>query len=196
MSSGDHRKSEAAAPGAVVRMLQAEPGLRYFTGQPTIISRKFLVPYGAGRAMDGGMTYIDQNVPEKFKMGVAPDKYVNGHEGFEWWLMTRKAKDYWDGPGAKSAHWWATGYEHYLLMLDGWSDADIADYETEWLTYISKDEAQRISPETVPPDLYQGPYEAGLDSDAAEESMDLKILPILQAARARMLLTQQARLAG
>ena len=32
MSSGDHRKSEAAAPGAVVHMLQAEPGLRISRG--------------------------------------------------------------------------------------------------------------------------------------------------------------------
>jgi len=194
MSSGGGHSDEAAPIGAVVRMIQREPGLRNFLARPQIVSRKFLVPYGAGRSMDGGMTYADENVPQRFKMGIEPDKPVAGHEGFEWWLMTRLGMKYWLGPGAKSAHWWATGYEHYLLKLEGWSDDEIMAYETEWTTYISEDEAQRISPETVPPDLYIGPYEPGMDTDEAEDGMDTKILPILQAARARMLQVQQARL--
>jgi hypothetical protein len=175
-------------------MIQREPGLRNFLDNYVPVSRKFLVPYGAGRAMDGGMVYVDEGVPERFKMGVEPDKYVTGHEGFEWWLMTRRGMRYWVGPGAASAHYWATGYEHYLLKLDGWSDEDIAAYEAEWLTYISDDEAQRISPETVAPDQYTGPYEPGMDTDAGEEEIGAKILPILRAARARMLLVQEARL--
>jgi hypothetical protein len=193
MSSG-HRIGDAPAPGPIVRMIQREPGLRYFLGRWPDVSRKFLVPYGAGRAMDGDVTYVDEGVPVRFKMGVEPDRYVAGHEGFEWWLMTRKGMKYWVGPGAASAHWWATGYEHYLLRLDGWSDDDIVAYEKEWLTYISEDEAGRLSPETVPPDLYTGPYEPGMDNDAGEDAMDQKILPILRAARARMLQVQEARL--
>lgn len=193
MSSG-HRHTDAAPIGAVVRLIQREPGLRNFLDRPQIVSRKFLVPYGAGRAMDGGITYADENVPERFKMGVEPNKYVAGHEGFEWWMMTRKGKFYWHGGGACCAHWWATGYEHMLLKLDGWSDDDIAAYEEEWLTYISEDESQRISPDTVPPDLYTGPYEPGQDTDPGEEKISAKILPILQAARARMLQVQEARL--
>lgn len=193
MSSGD-RGPEAPPPGTVVRLIQRETGLRNFLGRHQIVSRKFLVPYGAGRAMDGGMTYVDENVPEQFKMGVSVDKYVAGHEGFEWWLMTRKGMAYWEGAGARSAHWWATGYEHLLLKLDGWSDDEIAAYEKEWLTYVSEDEAQRISPETVPPDLYTGAYEAAVDSDKAEDQMDASILQTLLAARARMIATREARL--
>ena len=192
MSSG-HR-TEAAAIGPIVRMIQREPGLRNFLDRWPEVSRKFLVPYGAGRAMDGGMVYIDEGVPERFKMGIEPDIYVAGHEGFEWWLMTRKGMKYWVGPGAFSAHWWATGYEHYLLAMTGWSADDIDAYEKEWTTYISEDEAGRLSPETVPPDLYTGPYEPGMDNDPGEDAMDQKILPILRAARARMLQVQEARL--
>lgn len=194
MSSGGGHKEEAAAPGAIVRMIQYNPGLQNFLQRPQIISRKFLVPFGAGRASDGGMTYVDEGVPKRFKMGVEPDEYTADHEGFEWWLMTRLGMKYWLGPGGKSAHWWATGYEHMQLMMNGWSADEIAAYETEWLTYISADEAQRISPETVPPDLYAGPYEPGTDTDKGEDEMSAKILPILQVARARMLAVQQARL--
>jgi hypothetical protein len=193
MSSGDAR-SDAAPVGAVVRMIQREPGLRDFLSRPQIVSRKFLVPYGAGRSMDGGMTYMNEGVPVRFKMGVEPDRATAGHEGFEWWLMTRKGLRYWVGPSPTSAHWWAEGYEHYLLKLEGWSDDEIAAYEAEWDEYISEDEAARISPETVPPDLYQGPYEPAMDSDETEAGMDARILPILQAARARMLVMQEARL--
>lgn len=195
MSSG-HRQGDAPSTGMVVRMIQREPGLRNFLCRPQIVSRKFLVPYGAGRAMDGGMTYVDEGVPERFKMGIEVDKYVAGHEGFEWWLMTRRGLPYWIGPVAKSAHWWATGYEHMLLKMDGWSDDDIATYEKEWLTYVSEDEAERLSPETVPPDLYTGAYEAAENSDTAEDNDDAKILPILLAARARMIETREARLYG
>ena len=194
MSSGGGNKDGEAPVSSVVRMIQYQPGLQNFLAHPMIVSRKFLVPYGAGRAMDGSMTYIDEGVPTRFKMGVEPDKYVNGHEGFEWWLMTRLQKAYWSGPGAKSAHWWATGFEHYLMRLDGWSEDDIAAYEAEWLTYISTDEAQRLSIDTVPPDLYTGPYEPDMDSDPGEDKLDARILPILQAARGRMLEVKQARL--
>jgi hypothetical protein len=195
MSSG-HRTGEAASVGTVVNMIQRFPGLRQDLAHYPIVSRKFQVPYGAGRAMDGGMTYIDEGVPERFKMGVEPGKYVAGHEGFEWWLMTRRGMKYWVGPTAASAHYWATGYEHYLLKLDGWADDEIDAYEKEWLTYISEDEAARISVETVPPDLYTGPYEPGMDMDAAEDEMDKGVLPILRAARARMLQVQEMRLTG
>jgi hypothetical protein len=167
-------------------MIQREPGLQYFIARFRPVSRKFLVPYGAGSAMDGGMTYVDEGVPERFKMGVEVDKYISGHEGFEWWLMTRRDKKYWVGPVSASAHWWATGYEHMLLKLDGWSDDEIEAYEDEWLTYVSHDEAERISPDTVPPDLFTGAYEEAGDSDAAEDAEDKKILPILMAARARL----------
>jgi hypothetical protein len=192
MSSG-HRHTDAAPVSAVVSLFQKHVGLRNFQCWPCMVSRKFLVPYGAGRSADGGMTYLDEGIPERFRMGVEPDKYACCHEGIEWWLMTRLDKAYWQGPGAKSAHWWATGYEHMMLKLDGYSDDEIASYEEEWLTYISADEATRISPETVPPDLFQGPYEAAGDSDAGEDALDAKILPILQQARARMLLVQNAR---
>lgn len=185
MSSGDGR-SEAAPVSAVVRMIQQQPGLQMFLARPAIVSRKYLVPFGAGRSADGAMVYIDEGVPTRFHMGVEPDEYVADHEGFEWWMMTRLDKSYWQGPGARSAHWWATGYEHMNLKLGGWSDDDIAAYEAEWLTYISQDEAQRLSPDTVPPDLFTGPYEPGADDDAGEEAMSAKILPILQEARARV----------
>lgn len=193
MSSGDGR-SDAAPVSAVVKMIQEQPGLQNFLSRHTMISRKFLVPFGAGRSMDGGMVYIDEGVPTRFKMGVEPDQYVADHEGFEWWLMTRLDKSYWQGPGARSAHWWATGYEHMNLKLGGWSDDEIAAYEAEWLTYISIDESQRISLETVPPDLYTGPYEPGADDDAAEEAMSAKILPILLQARAWVMQAQSVRL--
>jgi hypothetical protein len=187
MSSG-HRGEDAASSSAVIRAIQREPGLRYFLGrEPSIVSRKYLVPYGAGRSFDGMMTYVDEGVPLRFKMGVEPDKYVSGHEGFEWWLMTRKGLPYWGGPGPRSAHWWATGFEHYLMRLDGVSDEEIEAYESEWLTYVSTDEAQRISPDTVPPDLFTGAYEGGQDTDPSEQADDAKILPILVAARARLL---------
>lgn len=193
MSSG-HIIEECAPVHAIVAMFQKQPGLQNFQIWPCMCSRQYLVPYGAGRSADGFMTYIDQGVPQRFKMGVEPDKYAACHEGFEWWLMTRLDKAYWLGPGAKSAHWWATGYEHYNLKMDGWSDDDIAAYEAEWLTYISTSEGDRISIETVPPDLYQGPYDGSAeDNDTAEDHMDARILPILQAARARMLVVQSAR---
>ena len=193
MSSG-HRGTDQASIGAVVRMIQREPGLQNFLGRHQIVSRKYLVPYGATRSMDGGMTYVDEGVPERFKMGVEPDKYVSGHEGFEWWLMTRRGLKYWVGPVSKSAHWWATGYEHLLLKMDGWSDDDIAKYENEWLTYVTEDEAARISPDTVPPDLYTGAYEPDNDSDAGEDEDDGRILPILLAARARLIPVREANL--
>lgn len=189
MSSG-HRHTDAAPVAAVVRLIQNNPGLKYFLGQYAPVSRKFLVPYGAGRSADGGMVYIDQNIPERFKMGVEPDKYVCAHEGMEWWLMTRRSKDYWMGPVAASAHYWATGYEHLLLKLDGYGDDEIAAYEKEWSVYIGEDEAQRVTAETVPPDLYQGPYEEDLDDVAADKEEDRKILPILQAAAARSVLVR------
>jgi hypothetical protein len=199
MSSG-HRSAAGdvtggqASVGAVVNKLSMEPGLRNFFARQQIVSRKFLVPYGAGRSMDGGMTYIDEGVPVRFKMGIEPDKYVAGHEGFEWWLMTRRGLPYWVGPSSQSAHWWATGYEHYLLKLDGYGADDIAAYEAEWLTYVSEDEAQRISPDTVPPDLYTGAYEQAEDVDPEEEQEDAKILPILIAARARLMPVREANL--
>ena len=194
MSSG-HRHTDAAPVSAVVAMIQKQPGLQNYLKRYPPISRKFLVPYGAGASMDGGMVYLDEGIPERFKMGVEPDKYVICHECFEWWLMTRLDKSYWLGPGAKSAHWWATGYEHMNLKLDGWSDDEIAAYEEEWLTYISQDEAQRISAETVPPDLYTGPYEPDMDNDRGEDDLDAKILPILLLARARSIEVRQTRLA-
>lgn len=195
MSSG-YRQPDAPAPGQVVRFIQRNTGLQHFLRRPVFVSRKFLVPYGAGSARDGGMTYVDEGVPERFKMGVEPDKYVNGHEGFEWWCMTRLGMAYWLGPGARSAHWWATGYEHLLLRMDGWHDDEIEAYEKEWLTYVSEDEAERLSPETVPPDLFTGPYEIDSDSDATEAAGDAKILPILRAAAARLIETREARLYG
>ena len=195
MSSG-HRGTDAAPVSAVVRMIQGEPGLQRFLNQQPMVSRKFLVPYGAGRSMDGQMVYIDEGIPERFKMGIEPDKYVCCHEGFEWWLMTRKSKDYWEGPGAKSAHWWATGYEHMMLKLDGYSDEEIQSYEDEWDTYISEDEAERISPDTVPPDLYTGPYEEKGDNDKRDDKLDEKILPILQQARAKVWQVQNTRVNG
>ena len=197
MTAGDARSSMDAAPvSAVVRMIQSQPGLQHFLTRTPMISRKFLVPFGAGRSMDGAMVYIDEGVPTRFHMGVEPDQYVADHEGFEWWLMTRLDKSYWQGAGARSAHWWATGYEHMNLKLGGWSDDEIAAYEAEWLTYISTDESQRISPETVPPDLYTGPYEPGADDDAAEAAMGAKILPILLQARAGVMQVQNARVNG
>lgn len=196
MTAGDPRKDEEAPASAIIRMFQEHPGLRTFQIWPCPVSRKYLVPYGAGRSADGFMTYIDEGVPRRFKMGVEPDEYVACHEGFEWWLMTRLDKAYWLGPGARSAHWWATGYEHYSMRLGGWSDDDIAAYEAEWTTYISTSEADRLSPDTVPPDLYQGPYEADADSDPGEDKMDARILPILQTARARVLQAQSVRVNG
>ena len=193
MSSG-HRHTDAAPANGVLRLIQSNPGLRYFLNQYAPVSRKFLVPYGAGRSADGGMVYIDEGVPERFKMGIEPDKYVTAHEGMEWWLMTRRGKAYWMGPGTRSAHWWATGYEHLQLKLDGHTDEQIAAYEAEWTEYISEDEAQRVSPETVPPDLYTGPYEEDLDDVEADKEVDRRILPILQEARARMLIVRNARL--
>lgn len=190
MSSG-HRGTEAASPTAVFNALSANPGLRYFVrdlmGSGSAyhtVSRKYLVPYGAGRSQDGDQTYIDQNVPQRFKCGIEPDKYVSAHEGMEWWMMTRKDKRYWQGDGKGSAHWWATGFEHYLLRLDGYSEADIEEYEKEWALYIGEDEAERIAPDTVPPDLYTGPYEEGEDNDPGEEEISAKILPKLKQARA------------
>ncbi len=109
-------------------------------------------------------------------------------------MMTRLDKAYWEGPGAKSAHWWATGFEHMNLKLDGWSDQDIDAYETELASYVSETESERISAETVPPDLYQGPYEPAGDSDKAEDDDDALILPILRAARARLMQVQEARM--
>lgn len=193
MASG-HRGTDACSVGAVVRMIQREPGLQYYLARHRPVSRKYLVPYGAGSAMDGGMTYVDEGVPEQFKMGVEVDPYVSGHEGFEWWLMTRKGLRYWVGPSARSAHWWATGYEHFLMKMDGWSDDEIAAYETEWLTYVSQDEAERISPDTVPPDLYTGAYEPDMDTDTSEEALDDPILQILRTARMKMIDVREARL--
>ena len=193
MSSG--HTTDAAPVASVVRLIQRYPGLRNFLGRGTgVVSRKFLVPFGAGRSMDGSMTYVDEGVPERFKMGVVPDKYVAMHEGVEWWLMTRLGMAYWEGPNKRSAHWWAEGFEHKALAEDGWQDDEIVAYEREWMTYISEDEAQRLSPETVPPDLYTGAYEAALDSDSAEQKGDAKILQTLLAARARMVVTREARL--
>jgi hypothetical protein len=93
-----------------------------------------------------------------------------GHEGFEWWLMTR-GMDYFP------AHWDAEGYEHYLLKLDGVSQEGIDAYEEECQEYVSADEAARITPECVPPDLYLGPYERD------EDALDKRILPILRQAQ-------------
>ena len=149
-SSGD-KPSDCASVQAIVRLFQEQPGLQNFQCWPCMVSRDYLVPYLAGRSADGFMTYIDQGVPQRLKMGIEPDKYIACHEGLEWWLMTRLDKAYWLGPSAKSAHWWATGYEHMDLKMDGWLDDDIAAYEAELAGYVSESEAERISPELCRP---------------------------------------------
>lgn len=186
MSSG-HRGTEHATVGAVVNLISRQPGLQWFLKERIYapVSREFLVPYGAGRSSDGRVTYIDQNIPVRFKMGIEPDEFAAGHEGFEWWLMTRLNKCYWKGGGAKSAHWWATGYEHMLLKLSGASDADVETYEAEWASYVTADEAERVTADNLPPDLYAGPYEEYEDSDNAEDLIGAKVLPKIRAARLR-----------
>lgn len=173
MSSG-HRdgKVEPLPVGQVVRLIGKNPGLRAVVNAPLIVSRRYQVPYGAGRSRDGVMTYIDENVPERFKMGIEPDRYVAGHEGSEWWRMTR-GKDYWP------SHALGLGVEHYLMRLDGCDDEAIAAYEQEWRTYVSEDESERVTADSVPPDLYLGPYESD------EDGLDKKLLPILRAAQMR-----------
>lgn len=174
MSSGQRDgKVEPLGVSAVVRLISGNGGLRHVLNAPLIVSRQYRVPYGAGRSRDGLTTYIDEGVPERFLMGVEPDKYVAGHEGAEWWRMTRGA-DYWP------SHALGLGVEHYLLKIDGHGDEAIAAYEKEWKNYISEDESDRVTADSVPPDLFLGPYESDPDR------LDEKLLPILRAAQTRM----------
>lgn len=162
---------EPAGVAKVVRLIQRNAGLRAFLARAPIVVRKFRVPYLAGRSRDGMVTYADESFPQRLpKTGIEPDRYISGHEGFEWWLMTR-GMDYFP------AHWDAEGYEHYLLKLDGVSQEGIDAYEEECQEYVSADEAARITPECVPPDLYLGPYERD------EDALDKRILPILRQAQ-------------
>ena len=81
-----------------------------------------------------------------------------------------------------------------LLKLDGWHDDEIEAYENEWLSYVSQDEAERLSPDTVAPDQFTGPYEEAMDNDAGEDEIATKILPILIQARARLIPVREANL--
>lgn len=173
MSVG-HHDVEPLGAGAVVRLLQRYAGLRAQVGSPMIIRRDYVVPYVAGKASDGGVTYISENVPERFpRSGIEPDRYYNFHENGEFWFMTRMDRDY-----LGFAHPFGRGIERMHLRLDGYPDDVIEEYERESEEAMA--EAIRMATaETVPPDLYEGPYRE--DPDAA----DLKLLPIIRAARAR-----------
>ena len=175
MSVG-HHDVEPMAVGTVVKLLQRYAGLRAQVASPIIIVRRYVVPYVAGKSADGAVTYISENVPERFpRSGIEPDRYYNFHENGEFWFMTRQGRDY-----LGFAHPFGRGIERMHLKMDGYPDDVIDEYERE----SEEAMAQAIgmsTPETVPPDLYEGPYRE--DPDAA----DRRLLPILQAARARAL---------
>ena len=169
MSTG-HRGTEPAPFSAAMRLLRDNPGLRQALqrAQYVPISRQFQVPDLAGAARDGGQVYIDENVPDRLPSGIEPDRYISRHELAEHWLMTRLGWEY------DKAHRYATSFEHMALMQDG---CDPESYEGEIVPLIRIDEHERVTSETVPPDLYLGPYESDPDAEDGE------LLPILRAAQ-------------
>jgi hypothetical protein len=175
MTSG-HLDEEPATERATRSILDAHPDLAAFLATEPVVSRQYEVPYLGGISKDGKTVYIDKGLPDVLpKTQIPVDKYVALHERSEWWLMTRLGLDYL-GDHQTGGHPFAVRIEHDALIADGF-DPDA--YEDELAAFIKADETERVSRETVPPDLFQGPYRD--DQDA----LDRKILPILEAAAAQ-----------
>lgn len=182
MSTGD-RGDEPAPVGAVVRILQRNPGLRAHLARSPIVNRQFRVPYLAGSSIDGWTTYIDSQTPDIFpKSRVEPDETYPFHERPEWWLMVMRAMAYFPASGL-GAHRLAHGIEQYMMKLAGIDDERIAQYEAESAALVNIDEHVKLPPEAFPSDLYLGPYEAAGDSDKAEDAIDARLLPLLRQAQ-------------
>jgi hypothetical protein len=166
---------EIAAPKREVQAtLVKHPDLQAYLDTTPTISREYLVPYLGGISQDGRVVYIDKGLPDRLpKTGIDPDKYIALHERSEWWLMMRLRMDYLGKDGGQGAHHYAVRIEHDALHFDGHNPDE---YEHELVPYIRRDERARISPDTVPPDLFLGPYED------EEDSVDYDILPVLRAA--------------
>lgn len=182
MSVGYHG-DEPAPVGAVVRLLQRNPGLRAHLARLPIVNRQYRVPYLAGSSIDGWTTYIDNQTPEVLpKSGIAPDVYYPKHERPEWWLMVMRGMEYFPATGL-GAHRLAHGIEQYSMRLDGIDDDRIAQYEAESAALVNIDEQVKLPPEAFPPDLYLGPYQAAGDSDKEEDKLDVRLLPLLRTAQ-------------
>jgi hypothetical protein len=174
MATG-HLDEMPAPKRDVQATITKHPDLQAYLDTTPAISREYLVPYLAGISQDGRIVYIDSGLPDVLpKTGIDPDKYITIHERAEWWLMTRLRMPYLGEGGVDwGAHHYAVRLEHDALAADG-HDPDA--YETELAPMIVKDERERIAPDTVPPDLFLGPYKED------EDSLDMEILPVLLAA--------------
>jgi hypothetical protein len=185
MSVGSHHgDNDAPAPVVVVvKLLQKNPGLRAHLARRPIINRQYRVPYLAGSAIDGAITYIDNQTPDIFsKSRVYPDETYPWHERPEWWLGIMLGLPYFPATGY-GAHRLAHGIEQYLMKLDGIDDERIAQYEKESLALVNIDEHVKLPPEAFPPDLWLEPYIAADDADRAEGRLDQRLLPLLRQAQ-------------
>jgi hypothetical protein len=176
MTSG-HLDEEPATARATQAILEANPDLVAFLAQEPAINREYEDPYLGGISKDGNTVYIASDLPIPLpKTGIDPTRYLALHERSEWWLMTKLGMDYLGEDGGDGAHHFAVRIEHNALIEDG-HDPDA--YEDELASYIEDDEAENVSPEDVPPDLFLGPYEDD------ETPLDRRLLPVLRAAAER-----------
>jgi hypothetical protein len=186
MTSG-HIDEIPAKEAKVVALLLERKDLVEFLRRPPIINRTKEVPYLGGKSKDGAVTYIHCDLPEILpQTGIEPDFYIHLHETAEWWCMTNLGLDYL-GEAHNGGHPIATRIEHMALGVHpvlvelgiipaDWPRYNPDDYEDELSGYIAADESEGLSPDTLPPDLFLGPYED--DQDAT----DRKVLPFLYAA--------------
>ena len=133
-----------------IKTILAQPGVQEAVNAPRKIVRKFDVPYLAGSAKQGDVTYIDRRVPTEIKIGdktADPAKYLNVHEQTEHALMTEGKMKYED------AHSIATQREREAVEGDG---LNWKDYERTLDGFL--DETEHEKPKNPPPDLYVKPY--------------------------------------
>lgn len=144
-----HLLSEPGERDKINKILD-RPEIQEAVNAPRKIVRKFDVPYLAGSAKDGAITYIDRRVPTDIKIGdktADPAKYLNIHEQTEHALMTEGKMKYED------AHSIATQKEREAVEGDG---LNWKDYERTLDGFL--DETEHEKPKNPPPDLYVKPY--------------------------------------
>jgi hypothetical protein len=185
-----HLDEEPASERDTEKLLNQNPGLVAFLREQPEISRQYQDPYLGGIGKSGKPVYITNDVPETLpRTGIRPDFYIALHERSEWWIMTVLGMDYLGEDGTDGAHHFATRIEHWALEVSpilvnlGIIPPDLPkydpdEYEDELAGYIRKDEAEEVTPDTVPPDLFTGPYEDD------ETPFDEKLIPVFRAAEA------------
>lgn len=152
----ENKVAETPAQKAEAAKIVASPEVQAEITTPRTIDRTHDVPGTAGSSKEGGVTYIDRNVPESLPVKtldgkdttIDPAKYLNIHEQVEHALMVDGKMPY------HEAHFdHATVAEHAALREDG---IDPVSYEAAMKPFIEKVWDEK--PENPPEDLYVKPY--------------------------------------